>query len=127
MAGMSSTDHRGVVPKPRKWMLSGPFGGGVVDGLLWRAGKLELPAGLQRDAAGDLLVAQADGIFAVVERMPAGARFDAGDQCADAVVSLIGHRPDRVPAKDMLLVFGADPPLGPGLRPARHRLDEVGA
>ena len=69
------------------------LGRGVVHGLLRRAGKLELAARLQRDAADRFVVAQADGVVAVVERMPAGARFDALEQRADAVA-----RPHRARA-----------------------------
>src|SRR5688500_10745700 len=86
--------------------MGGELGSAVVDGFLRRAGELELAARLQRDAAGDLLVPQANGKIAIIERVPAGARLDAGKQGTDAVVAFVRHGADRRAAENVLLVFG---------------------
>ncbi len=89
------------------------FGGSAVDGDLRRAGQFKLAARFERDAA-DGFVAEADGVFAIEERVPAGAGLDAIGQGMDAVGALVGNRGERTFAVDVLLVFGADPPLGAG-------------
>ena len=90
------------------------------------AGELELAAGLERNATGHLVIAQADGGAAIEEGLPAGARADPLKQGMDAAVALIGHGADRPFAIDVLLVLRPDAPFGFRLRPARHHLDEIG-
>src|SRR5690606_14539208 len=78
-------------------------------------------------AAGDLVVAQADGELAVIERVPAGAGLDAGEQRPDTGSALIGHGAEGVLVVDVLFVLGADAPLGLRLAAAGHGFDQIGA
>ena len=103
------------------------FGGGVMERRHRAAAQLELAAGLERDASNGRQVAEANGVVAVVEIIPAGARLDALEQSVDAGFTLIGDGTERPDAEDMLFVLGADAPLGPWFAAARHRGDEIGA
>ncbi|MNL21116.1 hypothetical protein D3C87_1423910 [compost metagenome] len=87
--------------------------------------ELELPAWLKRDAAGNLVVPEADRVFAVIKRVPAGFFLDAREERADALLALIGDRPQRIGVEHVLFVLGADAPLVGRLGAAFHRLDQV--
>ena len=101
--------------RPRRCASS--LGGGVVQVDLRRAGEFELAAGLERDAA-DGVVAQADRVVAVVERVPAGAPSDAVEQGVDAVVARHRGRGGAGSCgRNVLFVLGADAPFGLGLLP----------
>ena len=69
---------------------------GLVHGLDRRAGKLELPAGLERDRAAAGHVGEADDVLALHDRLPAEQMLHAVEQRADAARPAVGHRPVAV-------------------------------
>ena len=80
----------------------------LVHGLDRRAGKLELPAGLERDRAAAGHVGEPDDVLALHDRLPAEQMLHAVEQGADAARPAIGHGPVAVHGEDELLVLGAD-------------------
>ena len=77
-------------------------------GLDRRAGKLELPAGLERDRAAAGHVGEPDDVVALHDRLPAEQVLHAVEQRADAARPAVGHGPVAVHGEDELLVLGAD-------------------
>ena len=92
-------------------MCSASFRGGGVEVGLRRAGELELAAGLERDAAERASLRSPIGLSSSIKGLPAGARRDAVEQGADAVVAFVGDGPQRIGVEDVLFVLGADAPF----------------
>ena len=101
------------------------FGGGAVQIRHGRAGKLELATRFERNAARNLVIAQADGMVPVVKGMPAGFFLDAIEQRPNTLFALIGDGAQWIGVEDVLFVFRADAPLIRRLGAACHRLDQV--
>ena len=87
------------------------LGLGLVDGLDRRAGKLELPAGLQRNRAAPGDIVKPDDVAVIDDRLPAEQKLHAFEQRADALRPFVG-RADGFQRETGFLVLGADAELG---------------
>jgi hypothetical protein len=100
------------------------LGTGFVDALERCTGELKLAARLQADRAAGR-VFQADDARAFVDRLPTEA-LQAFQHCADAGLTLVRERRQRLQVEAEFFVLRADAPCALRLRAGRERVDEVG-
>ena len=97
----------------------------AVNAGLQRAGKLELPAGLQRDRAAADGIDEPDQGAAVLDRVPAQTLAHRLQQGADPARPLIGNRRVARGIERDFLVLGPDAELRAGLAARFQPRDQV--
>src|SRR5215831_7995238 len=99
------------------WMVLARFSAGLVDGPNRSARELELTARFERYGAPLLPVRplERDDGAILQNRLPTEVRDKPLHQRAHAVLTLVGHRPQRVGGEEEFLVLGANPPGAGGL------------